>query len=174
MEIEILSDGEEENVSIPAKKIRSFSIETKLEIVQFALTSNISKAAREYGVHRQNISKWCKQQEELEQQSSKRRKLSGGGRKPLSSELETRLFEWVNDQRAQKLCVTRHGIQVQARLISVELKLDGFNACNGWIDNFMRRHELSLRRVTTACQKPPTELQETVINFILYISQLRH
>ena len=57
MKIEILSDGVKENVSIPAKKIKSFSIETKLEIVQFALTSNISKAAREYEVHRQKISK---------------------------------------------------------------------------------------------------------------------
>ncbi len=37
----------------------------------------------------------------------------------------------------------------------------------------MKRHEFSARRPTTTCQKPPAEYEQKLINFVLYLKNLR-
>ena len=48
-----IDNDEEENIPIPAKKKRNFSIATKMEVVHVAHLSSISGAARDYGISRQ-------------------------------------------------------------------------------------------------------------------------
>lgn len=47
-----------------------------------------------------------------------------------------------------------------------------FSASNGWEDNFMKRHGLSLRRSTTQYQKPPSDYVPKIVAFILYVRNL--
>ncbi|KAH7709204.1 pogo transposable element with KRAB domain-like protein [Aphelenchoides avenae] len=44
---------------------------------------------------------------------------------------------------------------------------------NGWLNNFIRRFNLTYRRGTTACQKPPAEYQELVVDFVRYVEDMR-
>ena len=46
-------ENNEENPPEPAKKKRSFKMETKVEVINAARLSSISEAARNYGIARQ-------------------------------------------------------------------------------------------------------------------------
>ena len=46
---------------------------------------------------------------------------------------------------------------------------DLFVASNGWLQKFMRRNGLSLRRKTTTAQKDPTRLIDKLISYVLHV-----
>ena len=48
-----------------------------------------------------------------------------------------------------------------------------FNASRGWLEKFMSRNGLSLRRKTTQAQQDPTKLIDKLIAYILKIRRLR-
>ena len=89
-ELEVMATAEDPT---PAKKKRSFTTAIKLQIIKLGKATTISNAAKQYSVDRQVISRWCKKEGELEESGGKRRRLPGGGRKPLSEELEDQLYE---------------------------------------------------------------------------------
>lgn len=110
----------------------------------------------------------------------KRLKLSGGGRKIGYPELEDQLFSWFESERSAKRRVTRKSLYLKAKEIYNVLKREGgiceqdtFSFSNGWLDKFMARKNLSLRRKTTTCQKPPSQMADKVTNFIVFIRRLR-
>lgn len=37
----------------------------------------------------------------------------------------------------------------------------------------MKRHKFSARHPTTTCQKPPAEYEQKLVNFVLYLKNLR-
>jgi hypothetical protein len=37
----------------------------------------------------------------------------------------------------------------------------------------MKRHNFSLRTPTTMCQKPPSEYEKVLVDFVIYLAQLR-
>ena len=47
-----------------------------------------------------------------------------------------------------------------------------FVASNGWLNNFMRRNGLSLRRKTTTAQQDPERLIDKLISYILHVRRL--
>ena len=100
-------------------------------------------------------------------------KANGGWRKVTSAELDERVSTWISNQRAHKLPVSRKAIQLQAKLIASELHVPNFSASNGWLQKFMSRRGFSLRRATTACQKPPAEIENRIAEFILYVESMR-
>ena len=108
-------------------------------------------AAREFKVDPKRIRDWCKQKETLKKMKknkgqSKRRRLVGGGRKTLDEEMEKALFDWIKEMKASNLCVSRRMIKMKARDISTR---EGFKASNGWLQRFLSRNKLSLRRQFT-------------------------
>ncbi|KAH7704466.1 pogo transposable element with KRAB domain-like protein [Aphelenchoides avenae] len=44
---------------------------------------------------------------------------------------------------------------------------------NGWLERFIKRHNLSYRRATTTCQKTPADYEKYVVDFIRYVEKLR-
>ena len=50
--------------------------------------------------------------------------------------------------------------------------MDDFTASKGWLDKFMRRHGLSLRRRTTVAQKDPEYLIEKLVAYVLQARRL--
>ena len=48
-----------------------------------------------------------------------------------------------------------------------------FVASDGWLKNFFRRHNITLRHKTTVCQKVPEVLQPKVLSYLLYVRSLR-
>jgi hypothetical protein len=48
-----------------------------------------------------------------------------------------------------------------------------FQISIGWLNRFLKRHNLVLRRVTTTAQKPPSNYAEAVAEFIIYVEERR-
>ena len=109
---------------------------------------------------------------QLQGLSYKRKRLDGAGRKLSSLELDNEVYEWIIAQRRLKLPISWRSIQVRARGLALDKNVNDFTASNGWLQKFLARHGLSLRRVTTACQKAPAELVERLSDFFLFVRRL--
>lgn len=88
-------------------------------------------------------------------------------------ELDEVLADWVRDQREQRLPVSRNMILLKAAELNHALGTCEFTGGNGWLSRFMERHNFSLRRKTTVCQKPSTAYVEKIVNFVLFIRKQR-
>ena len=97
----------------------------------------------------------------------------GAGRKPDNEEMEEELFGLIVELRSRHLRVSRRMIRMQAKSLSSD---DGFMASRGWLDRFMKRHSLSLRRKTTISQSVPSDVIPKLVSFVLHLRsmQVRH
>ena len=90
--------------------------------------------------------------------------MSGGGRKPLSAKLEELLLEWIENRRARGLRVSCKLIMKKAEVTYCDMTEnnlvdnDDFKASRGWLEKFMKRNGLSLRRKTTVAQQDPDRM----------------
>ena len=78
------------------------------------------------------------------------------------------------------LRVSRKIIRKKAVIIYGDLKRtdpdcfdEKFEATNGWLFKFMKRHDLSLRRKTSVAQKDPDLLIAKIVSYILRVRRLR-
>lgn len=102
--------------------------------------------------------------------------MPGAGRKRISTILDSAVFDWILNQREKLLRVSRRSIQEKARELFVTLENNphaNFRASNGWLQKFMVRHRLSLRRRTTLAQKDPDDLNKKIASYIMYVSNTR-
>ena len=167
------------------EKIRSYTISFKLEVVEFAENRSITAAAQKYNVDRRSVRDWKKKKNELQELSrsvniKKRIRLGSGGRKPLSEKMEEILLEWIIERRSKMLRVSRKIIRKKAVIIYGDFKRidpdrfdEKFEATNGWLFKFMKRHNLSLRRKTSVAQKDPDILIAKIVSYILRVRRLR-
>lgn len=174
------------------KKRHSYSISTKLEAIAYAESNGKEAAARKFRVDAKRIREWCQKKAELETSANSRKRLQGGGRKPLSTELEDRVREWIHDMRARGQRVSKRAISKKGEIIWRELKSSNgtdvtagsddneeisqqdFKASNGWVVRFMNRHGLTLRKRTSLAQHDPDNLIDRVISFILNVRRKFH
>ena len=105
---------------------------------------------------------------------AKRKRLGGAGRKPLDRQMEEVLVEWIYDRREKRLRVSRKLIIKKALFIYNEKSTknnyeDGapFVGTTGWLQKFMRRNGLSLRRKTSVAQKDPSKLIDKLVSYII-------
>jgi hypothetical protein len=97
-------------------------------------------------------------------------RVEGAGRKILDKEMETKLLNWIFQQRQRKIGVTRGMAKIFAKQNS---SCPEFKASSCWLKKLMKRNSLSFRKKTTTCQKLPSDFIEKIVNFVLYISKLR-
>ena len=69
-------------------------------------------------------------------------------------------------------------IQRKARIYAEEKanskgQINDFCPSEGWLEKFMSRNGLSLRRRTTQAQKTPEQIIDKLISYILYVRQLK-
>ncbi len=103
---------------------------------------------------------------------SRSKRLKGAGRKPLDESTEEILFvnEWIVELRSRNLRVSRSMIMRQAKTLSSD---ETFKACIGWLNRFMTRKGLSLRRRTTVSQNPPSACIQKLVDFVIRLRKLR-
>ena len=156
------------------RKRQSYETTFKLKSVEAAEKSSKEAAAREFKVDSKRIREWCRQKEQLlalkKRKKAKRRRLDGAGRKPRDPEMEEELFQWIVERRSRHLRVSRRMIRLQARTLSPD---DEFKASRGWLQRFMKRHDLSLRRKTTVSQSVPSDVIPKLVSFILHLRLLQ-
>lgn len=139
------------HLNMPPK--RSYDVDFKLSAVNFAKDSSVEAAARHYGVDPKRIREWRTQKDRLEslqtEKRAKRKRLDGGGSKKVSKELEERVFAWIMQQSNNSVHVSRNMIRAKAKEIfdkeiDESKRKETFVASRGWLENFMKRHSLSL------------------------------
>ncbi|XP_075420948.1 general transcription factor II-I isoform X1 [Tenrec ecaudatus] len=136
-------------------KRKSYSMEYKKGIVEDSWGQNLTAFCREKMLSIRLVRKWRAEYGHLSEQVDKghaKKRKCGSGRQPLFSELEALICEWVADRRAKALVV--NGPQIQEFALAMAPRFDiapgHFKASQHWLDNFLQRSELSLRRSTTA------------------------
>ena len=101
------------------------------------------------------------------------RRIIGGGRKPTIKELEDSIFDWIVERRSRSLVVRRKDIQeMGVRISSEQNYLLPFKASSAWVDGFMKRYNLSLRRSTTLFKLLDEEIVRRVICFKHFIEAI--
>ena len=153
-----------------AKK-RSFQVAFKLKVVEAAESTSNRGAARRFGVDEANIPYWRKQKHQLETTGGKKR-LSGAGRKAKLPDMEDQLASWVMELRSRNCRVTRGAIQLKA--LELHQVDEEFSASRGWLEKFFKRHDFSLRRRTTVCQKLPQDHITKITSYLMRVRKMRH
>ena len=156
---------------------KSYTVAFKLQAVKVAREKSNRAAARQFHVACKRIREWRRQEGQLLGMGRKRRRLDGGGRKPAIGQIEDELLQWIRKLRWDRVRVTRNMVKRQAsHLYSMDSDGDGdgeFSASDGWLQNFMKRKGISLRRRTTISQQIPREMGQKVASHLLTIRKLR-
>ena len=153
-------------------KQRSYLPEFQIRVIEHARVQGIHDAARVFNVDRKRVREWTKDEEKLRGQERGRKRDAGAGRKLTSEDVENGTLDFIWEQRSKKVRVTRRMIQVKARQIYASLEQEGeFKASVGWVDKFLARNGLVLRRGTA---NPQNQQRSTnrVIEYVLHLSQL--
>lgn len=154
------------------KSRKSYSVKRKLDILkEYHLNvtgSGLAAISKKHDISISTLRGWVEQKSELEEllkdqntQSGKQRRLSGGGQKPKYPELEQRLVNWIQGKNEKGLRVIDKYISLKAVNLFNSLKDEGeieneeeFNASDGWVAGFKKRHNLVSRRQASSRTLP--------------------
>ncbi|KAL0212279.1 hypothetical protein RCL1_005905 [Eukaryota sp. TZLM3-RCL] len=115
-------------------------------------------------VSSRQLKDWLLDKEAIFLSDPKALRLSGGGMKPLSIDLEDRLYDYVLDRRARRLQVSVADVRETALEYAAEMNI-GLQAGDQWIQNFFRRKQLTVRSPSTS-SLTPEEAAEKACSFI--------
>ena len=164
-------------------KVKSYPMDLKKEIVDYAIKNSNREAGRRYSVDEKRVREWRNKMDDIKAKVAdkgglKRRRLDGGGRKVTNEELEEEVLMWIMDRRSAMLRVSRKLIMKKAKIIHDESTddpavKDSFVASRGWLEKFMKRNGLSLRRRTTTAQKNPSSMVDKLVMYVLQCRRLQ-
>ena len=157
---------ESKSSSHKGEKVRSYSFDFKLEVIRYAEKNSNHAAAEKYKIDRNSIRDWWKKRDKIEKLrvkrsgGAKRQRLDGGGRHLTSEEIEENLLEWIFDRCIKGLRVSRKIIMLKAAKFQEEKEKEDLNITKltfsqGWLEKFMNRNGLSVRRRTTEAPEKP-------------------
>ena len=158
----------------------SYTLRQKLEVVGYAKAHTDAEAARHFGIPRTTLGAWKglelqpKDRKKSQNRKGKHvRKGTHSGR-PLSysEAIEDQLLQWILEARDQQLPIQRKTIQRRA-LALIKPQQPQFRASEGWLQKFLKRHSLSLRRTTSIQQKLPADLEKKLERFMQDVKALR-
>ncbi len=164
----------EHTPSLPQEKrgkYRHYTVSEKISILEEAALHGVRVISRLYKIPVSTLVTWKKQ--DFKQQRTPGGRLPGGGRKtPYGEGVDARILQWVLEQREQHLPVTSECIMAYA-LTVIQPKFPDFQASKGWLQNFMRRNDLSLRAKTSLSQKLPADLEDKITSFHKFVKDTR-
>ena len=149
------------------EKVRNYSTDLKLEILRYAEANSIHAASKKYKVDRNSIRDWKGKKSNLEEHkkssSGIRKRLDGGGIHITLDKLEENLLEWIFDRRSKGLRVSRKLVKLKATKLQEEMEIEDptittLKFSEWWLEKFMKRNGLTVRRCTTVAQKGPDQL----------------
>ena len=82
--------------------------------------------------------------------------------------MQAQLIEWVMENRNQGHCVSGRMIRLRAlQILNDKYTIHtNFTASLGWLQRFLTRHKLSLRRVTTSGRDLPSNVGQIIDDFL--------
>lgn len=158
-------------------KRKSYTVEYKKAIVEESHGKNLAVFCKEKLLDLRMVRKWRADYNNLNQQVDEgkgKKRRSGSGRQPLYPDLEILIGEWIADRRAKALVVRRADIQAFALSMAPEFEMvsEGFKASQHWLDGFLQRYELSLRRSTTLFKLEDAEVIKRALAFKSFIDRI--
>ena len=151
---------------------KTYTLRQKLEVLDYVKSFSESQAANHFGIPRTTISSWKginlqpKHHPNADPKTKGKHLVKGSGR-PLSypQHVEEQIVAWVLQMRDLQLPIQRKDIIRQAkRLISPHQS--NFQASAGWMDKFLLRNSLTLRKTTSIQQKLPPQLEKQLATFM--------
>ena len=162
----------------------SYSLTQKLEVTFLAKQIGRNKAARQHNLDATLVGRWMKKYVDYEfdlfSLDNKKSKRIGSGRHELFVEEENSLYQWVMQLRNNGLAVNYTALKlkmkelVEASIVDTEDPnkkevAKNFKASSCWLQGFLKRRDLSLRRKTKVSQRMSDDLQDKLFNFQRYI-----
>lgn len=133
-----------------AKKISSWTLEQKIEMIKDYENSGLSKSgfAKLKNIPRTTLTTILASKEKIEnslhvQDGSKRKKL----RMSNFEDIEEALIKWFSHARSQNAPISGLVLREKALEIANEFGLKDFSASNGWIERFKERHGLKFKKI---------------------------
>ena len=149
-----------------------YSFARKLEVIAYAKANTEAKAARHFQIPRTTIRAW--KGLDVSPANYTKRSLKAKGKhirkragRPLSyaQQFEEELVQWILESCDQQIPKQRKTIQHKALAI-IKPHCPSFKASDGWLQKFMQRNSLSLRRTTSIQQKLPGNLERKLEAFM--------
>lgn len=152
----------------------NYTAKFKLSVIEFAEEKGNCAAAKHFNVNESHVRYWKKQKSSLQNTKPGRRAFRGPKQGKFPA-VEEELLKYVRQMRSSCLAVSCEMLQFEARKIAHEkgIPAAAFKASRGWVTRFMRRHQLSLRRRTTLCQRLPQDYEEKIVLFHRFVIGLR-
>ncbi|KHN83652.1 hypothetical protein Tcan_14411 [Toxocara canis] len=143
-----------ERPSQKGRKLKQYVLEEKLDIIDYAKVIGNRAAGREFNVAESSIREWRKNEQRLRsmfETAPERSRLDGGGRRPVSEDLEKSLLLYVASTAGAESPLTWHAIKEKANDIwneicerDAEFKEKDFTANMGWVARFVKRNNIQL------------------------------
>lgn len=97
---------------------------------------------------------WARQRTNIQEANFKtsRKRVPTTTKRALYPEMEKALLEWIKDNRERGVCISGFAIKVKAFEIMRENSDNNnspFRASDGWLSNFLKRKNLTLRRISS-------------------------
>ena len=155
-------------------KYKHFTYREKLSVKDFAKQHGIRAAAKHFKIPKSTVNNWCKtdfNDDNLRNHKTGHIQKSG---RPLSydEDIDMMILAYVLELRDMQAPVTIEDICNYAREV-VKPVSPGFQASNGWVAGFMKRHDLCLRAKTSLAQRLPKDLEEKIQSFHAFVVDKR-
>ncbi|UZO29582.1 uncharacterized protein OCT59_023046 [Rhizophagus irregularis] len=149
---------------VGVRQCTSYSLEEKLIVVKYVQENERNAAAKHF-----NLDVPMKKHSET------------SGRKAFYLKAEKILYSWIIEQRKKGFAINYISIRLQMCKILKESSIQAlysvgeyeFQRNLSWINSFIKRFGLSLRRKTKISQKLPEDLEEKLDEFRRYIIRLK-
>ncbi|CAM9997204.1 unnamed protein product, partial [Heterosigma akashiwo] len=162
------------------KKRKSYSLVYKTQLIEECHQTSKRRVSKKYDIPERTLRKWehtvssAKAQAVKPTNQPSTLRLSGAGRPTtLDAAAEFEIYDWICHARDLNLIVTRANVASYARNIAAREGIDVqvFKASDVWVDGFMSRWKLSLRRASTQFKLTDEKIVEKAVNYKLYVDE---
>jgi hypothetical protein len=182
------SGEETETLCSGPRARKSYTVERKLAVLaRYDQLGSISMTAKECAVPRSCIQDWLKSRDSLQSVKSgrqtsvrKRRKTfptSGAEKRAWYPDMEEALVAWIEKMRAEGITVSGRAIKLQGQKLLDDMYHPGiegdhvFQFSNGWLNRFIKRHNLTSRAITSIGQKVPENAKQLAESYFEFLNQ---
>ena len=135
--------------------------------MEYAKENSVQDAVEFWDVSKSLVSKWGKQSRISETaigDSSGRKRRGINGSKIKHIEIEDFAAKLITQQRSKGKSIPAKELQRKTSIYANLLDID-FKCSNGWVEKFIKRHDLSTRTKTSCQQKIPEDFIEKIKEF---------
>ncbi|CAF1085979.1 unnamed protein product [Brachionus calyciflorus] len=167
------SHPQTESGSTKKHRIRR-TLHFKKKVISFHKNGNsINKTALEFQLDRRVVSRWIKVETKIINTKLQRNRFAVSSEKnnAMYPAMENQLANWISEKRNLGCCITAHSIKSKAIECFNELYKNTeegmyeFQCSNGWLNNFLKRKNFTLRRITTSGRELPKDSINIIKSF---------